>query len=213
MNFFFKKRSYETFFDTMYSYKRGLIIVLVLIITSVSVTLIVLMIYKVSLTTKVKEILWHTYYCTKVLHHQSEAQFVRFRLWSCRFSFHYYYGFFKYTLHTQYIYINNDTIHWHETREPAEDVLKVLVEKLHLPDAKKELNYQMIIEYVLEFTSMSVFVIQSSTRKGWLLVKGVIESLLECSSHIFVNFMDSDIPTTQIHKGEIDRTYHEFASE
>ncbi|ETN98250.1 hypothetical protein RFI_39261 [Reticulomyxa filosa] len=68
----------------MYSCKRELIIVLVLITTSVSVILIVLMIYKVSLTTKVKETIWHAYYCTRVLH-QSKAQFVRFRIFAAVF--------------------------------------------------------------------------------------------------------------------------------
>ncbi|ETO09386.1 Ca-transporting ATPase [Reticulomyxa filosa] len=130
----------------------------------------------------------------------------------------------------------NGAIHWHITGEPTEGALKVLAEKMCLPDVKeterlqrerdRTRSYQAVDTYwqgsmrrerVFEFTrdrrSMSVFVRHTTSNEGWLLVKGAPESLLDRSTHILVSSTDSAVEMTEVHKAEITRVYHDFASE
>merc|ERR1719464_733286 len=125
-----------------------------------------------------------------------------------------------------------DNVHWHITGEPTEGALKVLAEKLKVPDGASSNNQDITKRYnvadkywhsaytkkdTLEFTrkrkSMSVLVEGSEDGTQYLLVKGAPESLLDRSSAIYCGGSDQEKGLTANFRKSIDSVQLDYASQ
>eukprot|EP00486_Rosalina_sp_Unknown_P001317 CAMPEP_0201569188 /NCGR_PEP_ID=MMETSP0190_2-20130828/10729_1 /ASSEMBLY_ACC=CAM_ASM_000263 /TAXON_ID=37353 /ORGANISM="Rosalina sp." /LENGTH=840 /DNA_ID=CAMNT_0047991231 /DNA_START=76 /DNA_END=2595 /DNA_ORIENTATION=+ len=126
----------------------------------------------------------------------------------------------------------SNNIHWHVQGEPTEGALKVLSEKLKIPNTSTNYNQDItkiytiadkywheeyVKETTLEFTrerkSMSVIVLCKKTNKRYLLVKGAPESLLERSNRVFCSKGKKEEKLTKQYSNAIENTQHQYASQ
>eukprot|EP01084_Bolivina_argentea_P305939 528560_1 len=122
-------------------------------------------------------------------------------------------------------------IHWHITGEPTEGALKVLSEKLKVPndsvaygtsDVTAIYNVadkywhdvyekQLTLEFDRQRKSMSVLVQCSQNNKKYLLVKGAPESLLARSTRVYCSQNKSESALNDNHRKQIEGIQHEYA--
>ena len=130
-------------------------------------------------------------------------------------------------------------IHWSVTGEPTEGALKVMAEKIGLPDSNECLKYnnkpvlekynlvdkywnhiykkEEMLEFSRERKSMSVFVKTNNNNdkmnNGFLMVKGAPEEMLERSIYIFCESDEKIYELTENMRKKIKQIFQDYAKQ